>query len=241
MSQAARGLKQIHELNIQLRDVQEKLERGPKRIRAREQLIEKKTQELEAAEKKLTDLKLAAKDKNSELQAKEGKIADLKGKLNAATTNVEYDTLRRQIEADVAANEVLEMEILENLERVDQQQIAIQKHKEEINRNKADLEKLRAEVQAEEPGLTAQANDLSGRLGKAERDLPGEILEKYRRLVKNHGADALAVLDGRSCSACFTQLSPQDVVNVNTGKYVFCRACGRLLYRDVTDDGDDET
>lgn len=236
MSQAARGLKQIHELNIQLRTVQEQLERGPKRIRAREQLVEKKTQEIETVEQKLTDLKLAAKEKNSELQAKEGKITNLRTKLNTATTNVEYDTFRRQIEADVAANEVLEMEILECLERVDQQQIAIQDHKQELDRAKADLEKIREEVAAEEPGLSAQAEDLSTRLSEAERDLPGEILQRYRRLVKNHGADALAVLDNKSCSSCFTKLSPQDVVNVNTGKYTFCRACGRLLYRDVSED-----
>lgn len=238
MSQAARGLKQIHELNIQLRTVQEKLDHGPKRIHAREQLVERKTQELEAAEKRLTDLKLAAKEKNSTLQAKEGKIADLQAKLNAATTNIEYDTLRRQIEADRAANEVLEMEILESLERVDQQQIAIQTVKKELERTKAELDKVRTEVAAEEPGLSVQANALSARLNEAERELPGEILERYRRLVKNHGADALAVLDNRSCAACFTKLAPQDVVNVNTGKFVFCRACGRLLYRIHSNEAD---
>ncbi len=239
MSQAARGLKQIHELNIQLRTVQDQLERGPKRVHARQQLVEKKTQELEAAEKKLMDYKLAAKEKNSTLQAKETKINDLKAKLNAATTNVEYDTLRRQIEADKAANEVLEMEILESLERVDQQQVAIQAIKAELGRTKTELERASAEVAAESPGLTVQANELSGRLNEAERELPGEILERYRRLVKNHGADALAVLENRSCSACFTKLSPQDVVNVNTGKFIFCRACGRLLYRANPDDGEE--
>jgi hypothetical protein len=29
------------------------------------------------------------------------------------------------------------------------------------------------------------------------------------------------------------------VVNVNTGKFIFCRACGRLLYRTHTDDGEE--
>ena len=76
-------------------------------------------------------------------------------------------------------------------------------------------------------------------LNVAERELPGEILERYRRLVKNHGADALAVLENKSCSACYTKLSPQDVVNVNMGKFVFCRACGRLLYRAGVEDRDD--
>ncbi len=239
MSQAARGLKQIHQLNLQLRTVQEKLERGPKRIHAREQLIEKKRQELKAQEQKLTELKLSASEKNHELQAKEGKIADLGAKLNTSSSNVEYDTLRRQIEADTAANEVLEMEILESLERVDQQQIAIQALKQEIDRNLKDLEVLRSEVAAEEPGLSAEAEELSGELNIAERGLPGEILERYRRLVKGHGADALAALDKKSCSACYTQLSPQDVVNVNTGKFIFCRACGRLLYRANLDQDED--
>ncbi len=65
----------------------------------------------------------------------------MQAKLNAATTNVEYDTLRRQIAADNAAKEVLEMEILETLERVDQQQMAIQTVKQELQARKRNWKK----------------------------------------------------------------------------------------------------
>jgi uncharacterized protein len=55
-------------------------------------------------------------------------------------------------------------------------------------------------------------------------------LDSYRRLVHAHGAGALASVENRACTACHAILSPQDNLNVKTGKLIFCRSCGRLLY-----------
>ena len=68
-------------------------------------------------------------------------------------------------------------------------------------------------------------------LREAEKILPGGTLEMYRRLVQAHGAAALASVENSACTVCNEILSANSLVELNTGKFIFCRSCGRLLYR----------
>jgi hypothetical protein len=231
MSLAANELKELHQLHIQLASVEEKMDRGPRQVRAREQFAQKKQAELEEQQNKLKQLRMAADQKGLQLKSKEAKIAELRSKLNQATSNREYDIIRSQIDADTMANSVLEDEILEALEKVDQMQIAVKKVEAELAAAKAEAKRIGAEVSDSEPGLRRAIEDLQGRLREAESRLPGTILEVYRRLVQAHGATALAAVQNNACTACHSILSPQEQVNVRTEKTVFCRSCGRLLYR----------
>lgn len=231
MSLAANELKELHQLHIQLSSVQEKMERGPRQVRAREQFVQKKQAELEEQQNKLKQLKMAADQKGLQLKSKDAKIAELRTKLNQAASNREYDIIRSQIDADTMANSVLEDEILEALEKVDQMQIAVKKVEAELAAAKAEAQRVREEVSAAEPGLSSSAEQLQGALKEAETRLPGAVLEVYRRLVQAHGATALAEVRNNACTACNSILAPQEQVNVKTEKTVFCRSCGRLLYR----------
>ena len=231
MSLAANELKELHQLHIQLASVEEKMDRGPRQVRAREQFVQKKQAELEEQQNKLKQLRMAADQKGLQLKSKDAKIAELRGKLNQATSNREYDIIRSQIDADTMANSVLEDEILEALEKVDQMQIAVKKVEAELAAAKAEAKRIGEEVSAAEPGLRRATEELQARLREAESRLPGTILEVYRRLVQAHGATALAAVQNNACTACHSILSPQEQVNVRTEKTVFCRSCGRLLYR----------
>src|SRR5436190_2251669 len=119
MSATGAGLKQLHELHLQLREVQSQLEAGPRQIAARRQFQDKKQADLEVRRQKLKQLKMTADQKNLQLKSNETKIADLRAKQNTVTSNREYDILRGQIDADLMAKSVLEDEILEALEAVD--------------------------------------------------------------------------------------------------------------------------
>ena len=231
MSLAANELKELHQLHIQLSSVQETMERGPRQVRAREQFVQKKQAELEEQQNKLKQLKMAADQKGLQLKSKEAKIAELRTRLNQAASNREYDIIRSQIDADTMANSVLEDEILEALEKVDQMQIAVKKAEAELAAAKTEAQRVQQEVSTAEPGLRSSAEQLQGALKEAETRLPGAVLEVYRRLVQAHGATALAEVRNNACTACNSILSPQEQVNVKTEKTVFCRSCGRLLYR----------
>lgn len=235
MSAGAGSLKELHRLHIKLRDVQEQLQRGPKQIQARKQFTERKRKELEDQEAELTRLKKAADEKSLQLKSTEARITNLKSKLNSASSNREYDVIRSQIEADQMANSVLEDEILEAYEAVDRAQEKYQELQQAYEAALSEEKRVEEEFAATEPGLKQQAEELEASLKDAERSLPGEVAEVYRRLVQAHGAGALASVEDDACSACFGILSPQRRVELNTGKIIFCPSCGRLLYRAAED------
>jgi len=230
MSTTTSGLKDLHQLHVQLQHVQEQLGRGPRQIRAQRQLAERKQSEVDSNKERLTQLKMAVDLKSLQLKTNEGKIAELKTKLNVAASNREFDIIKSQIDADTMANSVLEDEILESLDKIDQIQAIIGKFEEEFATAKQEEQRVASEVAAAEPGLNGERVEFETALKTAEGELPAQITLVYRRLVQAHSAGALAPVENKACTACFAILSPNLLVELNTGKIIFCSSCGRLLY-----------
>jgi len=231
MSTPTGGLPELHKLHLQLEQVRKELKRGPRQIQTRRQKVERFEQQIAEQREQVKQLKMLADQKSLQLKTNEAKIADLKGKLNAATTNKEFDIIKSQIDADSMANSVLEDEILEVYEKVDEMQAEIAETEQQRDLAKTDENRVKADVEAEVPGLRSQADHLEQSLATAEKILPSAVLTVYRRLVSAHGASALAPVDGTACGACFAALSANVRVELNMGKYIFCSSCGRLLYK----------
>lgn len=230
MSTAASGLRELHQMHIRLRQVQDDLQRGPKQVEARKQFTQRKLAELEAQKEHLTTLRKAADEKSLQLKTNESKIADLKLKLNTANSNKEFDIFKGQIDADTMANSVLEDEILELLEKIDQAQVACGQLKQTNESAKSEENRVSDEVAAAEPSLKQQLALLEAAISEAVRMLPADVAVVYRRLIHAHGSGALAPVENNACGACHVGLSPQSRVELNSGKIIFCKPCGRLLY-----------
>ena len=80
-----------------------------------------------------------------------------------------------------------------------------------------------AKCQAER--LTA-VEELKG----VDAQLPEDVVPMYLKMVKARGADGLARIEGRICTTCNTELTPQNASEVNRGLFVLCKSCGRIMY-----------
>ncbi|MBX3436266.1 MAG: hypothetical protein KF861_02165 [Planctomycetaceae bacterium] len=229
MSGINQGLAQLHKLLQQLQAVNDQLQRGPRQVQAREQLVVKAEEQLAASRANLKQAKANADRKALELRTNEAKIADLQAKLNAASSNREYDLIRGHIEADRVAVSVLEDEILEALEVVDRLQIECAESEQRAGKAVEEKTRCAEQVAEAESGLRLQVEGLAARVRDAERVIPAEIAVQYRRLVETYGAEALASVDGKICTNCYVALTPQTCVSLNSGRAMFCH-CGRLLY-----------
>lgn len=231
MNATAHSLRELHDLHLKLQSVQEELDRGPRQIKARQQHAVKKSAEIEALKDQLKQMRVATDQKSLQLKTNESKIEQLKLKLNAAASNREFDIIRSQIDADTMANSVLEDEILEAMEKLDEAQQKVKTAEAELAAVTAETRRIATEIESQAPGLRAQSEELQAALKNAETVLPETVLLQYRRLVQAHGAGALASVSGKSCNACNAILSQNMLVELNTGKVLFCRSCGRLMYR----------
>ena len=139
-------LRTLHRIHRQLSDLNERLDRCPKRVRAAEANVAHRESLLAGAKKEEKDFRMALDQKQLQLKTSEGKVKELRIKLNTAQSNREYQTLSEQIQAAEMANSVLADEILEALDKVDE-------HKKKVARCESDLaaarqkqEKVRVEM-----------------------------------------------------------------------------------------------
>ena len=230
MAVSNNGLQFLHELQQKLKGVQEELDKGPRLIKAKENALAKRQAELEDVKAQHTAQRKLADQKSLQLKTNESKLVDLNTKLNMASTNREFDILKGQIAADKMANSVLEDEILDCMEQVDQLKSKIAEAEKVVAEAKDDVRKMTEQVAAAEAGLKERAARLLPAVAAAESIIPPDLAQTYRRLVGAHGADALSPVENSVCTSCYVALSPQQCVELRTGKFIFCISCGKLMY-----------
>jgi predicted nucleic acid-binding Zn-ribbon protein len=230
MPSAGTGFRQLHELLIQLKEIQDQLSRGPRQIKARQTRIADAETQLTAREHELKESRAAADRKNLELRTKETHLSDLQGKLNTASSNREYDIIRGQMDADRAAKAVLEDEILEWLDRVDARQKDIAESRKLIKDAQEESRHFATDFEQKAAGLHQQEAQLKAQIAEAEKVVPGEVKAQYKRLVDAYGAEAMASVANGVCNQCYVSITSQNKVLINGGKVLFCSSCGRMLY-----------
>lgn len=230
MAATAATLRTLHRLLGQLAELNDRLQRGPRQIQMREQNVAARKADLEAAQEAERQAKLVVDRKQLDLQSNEQRIADWNVKLNAASSNKEFQTLQDQIAAATMAGSVLADEILEGLERIDG---LAEKSKEAaacLESTKQELAKTREQVESAADGIRAEIKRLEGELAEAETRLPSDLKNDYNRVVRVKGADGLAEVDEGVCNGCGQQITPNMQSELILDHWVFCKSCGRLLY-----------
>lgn len=227
-------LRTLHRIHRQLADLDGQLAAGPRLVAATAGRVAAAEARRTAAQDDVKKARMSVDQKQLQLKSAEAKIRDLEGKRNACKTNREYQTLGEQIAADTMANQVLEDEILEVLERLDVLKAAVPAAEAEVAAAAKALAEAQAKVAAETGRLEAEVVRVRAELDTVERELEGDVREKYERVVKSKGVDGLAPLDGRSCGGCCQQVTSDMAAAIGLGRMVVCRSCGRLLYHPET-------
>ena len=230
MSITAAALRELHRIHQQLGDLRDRLERGPKQVRLREASVTQLEAKLAEAKEKAKQTQIAADRKNLELKSGDQKVVDLRAKLNAASSNKEYQALLEQIAAAEMAGSVLSDEILEALEKIDQCNLAVKEADKQLAAGKEEMAKARRAVQDSAASITADIQRLEAELATAESSLPAEVKNDYQRVVRSKGADSLAIADDGTCTGCGQSITLNMQNELRLAKLVFCKSCGRILY-----------
>jgi predicted nucleic acid-binding Zn-ribbon protein len=223
-------LRELHRIHRQLNDLHERLDRGPKQIKARQGTVAKFEAELTQAKADSKAARVGADQKQLLLKSGESKIRELKVKLNAASSNREYQALKDQIAADEMANSVLADEILEALEKIDSFAPLIREAEQNLARGRDELAKAEQQVREQHDLLIGDVQRLEGELKTVEAGLPNDIREVYQRVVRSKGSDAMAQVDGETCGGCYHHLTANIINALLMGRVVCCQSCSRMLY-----------
>jgi len=232
MNSLTDSLKELHTIHLELEAAQTQLQRGPKQIAAREGIVSKREQELKDFVAQLKQIKMASDSKSLELKTLEKKIDDSRAKLNAASSNREFDIIKGQIKADEMAKSVLEDEILEGYDAVDEEAAQQSGYEKKVEDAKTELKEFATTFDAHRKTREETVLRLQAELMEIEKTLPREPAERYRRLVQRVGAKAMSAVVNKACGNCYVSLTPQQSIQLKSGKILFCGSCGTLLYID---------
>jgi hypothetical protein len=230
MTVTAAALRQLHRVHQQLANLRDRLDRGPRKVKACETNIARISAEVDAAREAAQQAKVTGDRKQLDLKTGEQKITDYRTKLNTAASNKEYQTLLEQIAAAEMANSVLSDEILEGFDKIDVLEAASKTVESRFRISSEDLEKTRSAVQEDAIVIKDDITRLEIELVDSEAALPEDFKVDYQRVVRNKGADALAMVEDGVCTGCGQQITLNMQSELQLSKLIFCRSCGCLLY-----------
>ena len=236
MTATAELLRDLHLLHQRAKALRDRLASAPRTLAARQSALANRQADLEKARKALQDARVQLKKNEHSLQAQQAKIDDLKVKLNQVKKNEEYKALQNQIAHDKTAMSKVEDETLQSYEQIETQTQALAKLEAEVKTFGQQVSALEADIQAQAVTQKNQLQELETAIAEAEISIPQDDRERYRRTVRQFGADALAVCENRACLGCFTEVTTQMLNHlINADQLTFCKSCGRLLYLSETE------
>jgi predicted nucleic acid-binding Zn-ribbon protein len=223
-------LRELHRIHTQLGDLRERIEKGPRQVKAHEANVARSEAEATRIKNEQKALKMAMDAKSLQLKSSESKMLDLKTKLNQSKSNREYQALKDQIAADQMSGSVLQDEILELEQKIEDSKKLVAAAEAVLAKAKEEVAKVQQKVRDEQGSLEADYKRLEAQLLESEKGLPEDLRVTYQRMVRDKGADGMAVVEGEHCGGCYQNITPNTMSSLMMDKIILCQVCGRMLY-----------
>jgi len=223
-------LRTLHRIHRQRTDLDGQIARGPRQVKAGEALVAKAEADMLAVKEALKKANLLSDDKQLQLKSREAQIDQLQTKLNTAASNREFNLLKDQIAADKQANSVLSDEILEAMDSIDGLETEVKEICTAFDLQKSDQQTRITEVEAKTVELESELARVNSELEESEKQIPGEVMVEYRRVIKAKGEEALAPVEDESCGGCYQVLTTQYIDRLRLSVLIRCPNCNAFLY-----------
>jgi predicted nucleic acid-binding Zn-ribbon protein len=223
-------LREIHRLRTHARDLQDRIDNAPRQLRLQKNAVARYEETLHQAHDAIKHLKVGIHEKEVSVKSIHASIKKYEQQLNDITSKKEYDALRHEITAVRDKIRVIEDEALTLMGEVEEKTAEVPKYEAALKQAKAEFAEFERDYQQRLDSWVKQRDDVDKKVADEEVKLPPDIRVQYERVIKSMGADALAGVDGRICTACYTEITAQLAHNLHMEQVVVCRSCGRYLY-----------
>jgi predicted nucleic acid-binding Zn-ribbon protein len=226
--------REIHRLRRFAHDLQEQIDRVPRQLKAQQAKVARQEDALREGQDGIRHLKVAIHEKEVSLKGTHQLIRKHQQQLNQAESKKEYDALQAEIKQEQAKCGQLEDEILQAMTESDERAARLPELEKAVQQAKEELARCETTSTERLASLRAQLAEAQQQLAAVEAEVPADLRGPYNRLVAAMGADALAAVRDRTCSACHTEITAQNYNEVLQGRFVQCKSCGRILYLPIS-------
>lgn len=223
-------LRELHRLRLHASRLQAEIDRAPRLIETQRKKVARQAELLLEAQDAIKKLKVQTHEKEVTLKTTYQQIAKHQKQLNEVESKKQYDALQLEIANDKKACEKLENEILEMMADTEERAAKIPELEKALQKAREEAAEIEKNAQSRHAGLMEQLNETLRQIKEVETTVPEAIRPHYQRLIASFGEDAMAAVQGRTCAACYTEITAQNYNELLMGQFVLCKSCGRMLY-----------
>lgn len=221
-------LREIHRLKRHIKDLDTRLEQGPRAHRSHQLKVAQAEEALKQCQEGTKQIKVRIHEKEVSIKSNQQNIEKLEK--TPVTNKKEYDALRAEIKTVKDAIRKLEDEILDLMAESEEKARRLPEAEKALQKAKADAAQFEKDYQEKLNRWAEEKQSAVKQLAEVEASLPEDIRPNYERLVRAKGDDALAAVQNKICVACYTEVTSQMSLDLNRGQFVLCKNCGRILY-----------
>jgi predicted nucleic acid-binding Zn-ribbon protein len=223
-------LKTLHHLRRLIEDIDTRITEAPRKMTVQQKRLANQEDLGKQAHDHVKNQALQIREKEGNVKAMQTQVKKYQKQLEEAANKKEYDTLKLEIANELALISKAEDDILALMTENEEKTAQLSNVDKQVAQAKADFaqfEKDHAEKQQQLAGEKTRALD---ELKTTEATLPADVKPQYDRMVAGKGTDALAGLQGRTCTACYTEITSQMMSELKREMFIQCKNCGRMLY-----------
>ncbi|HWG45166.1 MAG TPA: C4-type zinc ribbon domain-containing protein [Gemmataceae bacterium] len=230
MSGPAVTFREIHRLRRFTSDLREQIDRVPRQQKIQQAKVARQEEIQRATQDAIKHIKVEIHSKEVTLKTTHGQIDKYQKQLNESGSKKEYDALQHEISDARATCQRLEEEILTGIADSEEKAAQLPELEKAVRLAKDEYAKYEAGIQERLTNLQSQLAEAQKQLTEQELAIPPNIRVQYARIVASMGHDALAPVQGRTCAACYTEITAQQYNELQQEMVVLCKSCGRILY-----------
>lgn len=189
-------------------------------------------QRIEEREAFINALKKNYRDRESDFQLNLDREKKIQAKLRSVKTNKEYQSLLKEIEDVKIKNSTVEDEMIEYLDRMDDEEKAMAVKKDEYLRLADQIEREKKEIVLEADHSKDILAGLEDERQGVTANIDSKLLNKYALIKeRNKGGFAVVPVKDAVCHGCNVNITPQLYNELHRGDTLnFCPNCQRIIY-----------
>jgi len=233
MQDTLQSLRSLQEVDERIFRVRAELTRLPRERDARAAQLQRLEERKAALDARVHDLRVRIKEIEDDTTQQRQRMRKVESEAMKSRGDVALQAAfqheARSLKRDVSSAEEEGLRLLDEAEsttteaaelgaQLEEERKVFDEFAQGVAREVADAESRLADLEAE-------------RAKRMSSEIPPAILSTYERLLKVRDGQALALLDGKICQACYMETPPNLYVRVARGvELVQCPNCDRFLY-----------
>ena len=207
-----------------------RIAQAPRQLQVQKAKLQAAEDNLKQAQDEIKQLKVKINDREVTVKATYQQVAKWEKQREGVENKKEFEALNHETAQAQSRIKSLEDEIFETMTLVEEKTAQLPAIESITKQVRAEVAQFEKEYDDRIAKFEAERAQTVAELSAVDAQFTDDVLMLYQKMVRARGPDGLARIEGRVCTVCNTELTPQNASEVKRGLFVLCKSCGRIMY-----------